>query len=55
MKSAIVVGAGFAGLAAALELARNGVTVDVFEASGGPGGRAQQRGSPDGRFRFDMG
>ncbi|MDQ2909101.1 MAG: FAD-dependent oxidoreductase, partial [Candidatus Eremiobacteraeota bacterium] len=55
MKSAIVVGAGFAGLAAALELARAGVAVTVFEAADRAGGRAQELISPDGRFRFDMG
>ncbi len=55
MKSAIVVGAGFAGLAAALELARAGVAVTVLEASDRAGGRAQELVSPDGRFRFDMG
>lgn len=55
VKSAIVVGAGFAGLAAALELARAGVAVTVFEAADRAGGRAQQLVSPDGRFRFDMG
>lgn len=55
MKSAIVVGSGFAGLSAALELARAGVAVTVCEAADRPGGRAQLHESPDGRFRFDMG
>ncbi|MDQ2871895.1 MAG: phytoene desaturase family protein [Candidatus Eremiobacteraeota bacterium] len=55
MESAIVAGAGIAGLAAALELARAGVRVTVFEATDRPGGRAAQLVSPDGRFRFDMG
>ncbi len=55
MKSAIVVGAGLAGLAAALELARHGVRVEIFERAAQPGGRAQTLVSPDGRFRFDMG
>jgi len=36
---AIVVGAGFAGLAAASELARSGVEIDVFEARDRVGGR----------------
>jgi 2-polyprenyl-6-methoxyphenol hydroxylase-like FAD-dependent oxidoreductase len=30
--SAIIIGAGYAGLAAAIELARNGMKVRVFEA-----------------------
>ncbi len=55
MKSAIVVGAGMAGLAAALELARAGLAVNVFEACDRPGGCAQELRSPDDRFRFDMG
>ena len=55
VKSALVVGAGLAGLGAALELARAGLAVDVFEAADRPGGRAQALVSPDGRFRFDMG
>jgi len=55
MKSAAVVGAGFAGLTAALKLAEAGVVVDVFEACDRPGGRAQRLVSEDGRFTFDMG
>lgn len=53
MKSVIVVGAGFAGLSAAIELARRDVRVMVVEASSTPGGRAQRlRG--DG-YTFDAG
>jgi phytoene dehydrogenase-like protein len=37
--TALVVGAGIAGLAAATELGRNGITATVLEASGGVGGR----------------
>ncbi len=37
-----IVGAGYAGLAAAVELAANGVGVDVFEASQTLGGRARR-------------
>ncbi len=36
-----VIGAGYAGLAAAVELARNGQQVEVFEASRSLGGRAR--------------
>jgi phytoene desaturase len=52
-RSACVIGAGFAGLGAALELAREGVRVEIIEASDAPGGRAQwweERG-----YRFDLG
>ena len=55
VKSAAVVGAGLAGLSAALELARSGMGVDLYESAAIPGGRAQQLVSPDGRFRFDTG
>ncbi len=36
-----IVGAGYAGLAAAVELAQSGIPVDVFEAAPGLGGRAR--------------
>jgi phytoene desaturase len=52
-RSAVVVGAGLAGIASALELARRGVRVNVLEAADRPGGRAQ-RWEQDG-FRFDLG
>ena len=55
MKSAAVIGAGLAGLSSALELARSGLTVNVYERAAGAGGRAQRIRSPDGRFRFDAG
>ncbi|NNM93089.1 MAG: phytoene desaturase [Candidatus Eremiobacteraeota bacterium] len=53
MKSALVVGAGFAGLSAALHLARAGISVRVLEAADRPGGRAQAWSS--GAYRFDLG
>lgn len=52
-RSAIVIGAGLAGLSAALHLARRGVTVDLLEASDRAGGRAASWSSQG--FRFDMG
>ena len=53
MKSVAVVGAGFAGLAAALELARSGVRVTVLEAHAHAGGRAEQL--REAGFTFDSG
>ena len=53
MKSVIVVGAGFAGLSAALALARTGMRVTVLERHAGAGGRAR-RISQNG-FTFDAG
>lgn len=40
--SAVVIGAGVGGLAAAVHLARRGVAVTVLEKNGGPGGRLGQ-------------
>lgn len=44
----IVVGAGIAGLATALELSHMGYRVNVFEAGDGPGGKIRQTESPAG-------
>lgn len=54
MKSACLVGAGLGGLACALRLAQDGVSVDVFETNDRPGGRAAAFTSQGG-FRFDAG
>ncbi|KNC54618.1 phytoene desaturase [Thecamonas trahens ATCC 50062] len=51
----VVIGAGYAGLSAALELAQRGYNVTVFEKLAQVGGRAQVVTSPDGRFVFDAG
>ena len=49
----VVIGAGFAGIAAATALAADGYTVDVLERHTQPGGRA--RTFREGGFLFDMG
>jgi len=53
MKSVIIIGAGIAGLAAAVRLAKVGFEVTVFEASDGPGGKLRERQM--GEYRFDLG
>jgi phytoene desaturase len=53
VKSVAVVGAGLAGLSAALELARRGSRVTVVEALSSAGGRAQRLQYGD--YRFDAG
>lgn len=52
-KQAIVIGAGIAGLAAALRLRKQGFDVSVFEAAGFPGGKLREF-SLNG-YRFDYG
>lgn len=52
-KNAIVIGAGVAGLAAAVRLACNGYKVTVFEANDFIGGKINSK-TING-FRFDMG
>ena len=53
IQTCVVVGAGFAGLSAALELARAGVQVRVLERDGCAGGRAQSWSEQG--YRFDLG
>jgi phytoene desaturase len=53
MPNAVVIGAGFAGLAAATTLAQAGWQVTLLEKNSGPGGRA--RVFEDEGFTFDMG
>lgn len=50
---AIVVGAGVGGLAAAARLARQGFAVQLFEKTGGPGGRCNMLEAEG--FRWDVG
>ena len=52
-KKTIIIGAGVAGLAAAVRLAVAGHEVTVFEASDGPGGKLSQFSL--GAYRFDFG
>ena len=54
MKRTAVIGAGIAGLAAAVRLAVAGHQVDVYEANDGPGGKLSQFTLPGG-YRFDFG
>ncbi|MEO0400139.1 MAG: 1-hydroxycarotenoid 3,4-desaturase CrtD [Pseudomonadota bacterium] len=46
-ESAIVIGAGAGGLAAAIDLARAGLNVTVFEAAGEAGGKIHQAAAPN--------
>jgi hypothetical protein len=48
IKSAVVIGSGFAGLTAAYLLSKMGKTVTVLEKCHRPGGRCQQHNYPDG-------
>lgn len=52
-KKIVVIGAGFAGLAAAATLAKQGHEVTLLEKNEGPGGRARQYQAEG--FTFDMG
>lgn len=53
MSSVSIIGAGVAGLAAAVRLACAGHQVDVFESNAGPGGKLSQFSLGD--YRFDFG
>lgn len=53
MKTALVIGAGVAGLAASIRLRLKGYAVQVFEANAFPGGKLHA--FSDGGFRFDAG
>jgi phytoene desaturase len=53
MTKAIIVGSGISGLATAIRLARQGISVEVFESSGSAGGKVSQRIFEG--FRFDAG
>lgn len=58
MKTAAVIGAGIAGIAASIRLAVKGYQVDVFEANGYPGGKLSTfalTGSKAIPYRFDAG
>lgn len=52
-KSAIVIGSGIGGMAAAIRLAKKGYTVSVFEANNYPGGKLTE--IKLGNYRFDAG
>jgi len=53
MTQAIIIGSGIGGLAAAIRLARQGISVDVYESSEKAGGKVSQLNFEG--FRFDAG
>ena len=53
MKTAVVIGAGIGGIAAALRLSKKGYSVTVFEANDYPGGKLSAFSLGD--YRFDAG
>jgi len=53
MKTAAVIGAGIAGIAASIRLATKGYAVDVYEANAYPGGKLST--VEEGGYRFDAG
>ncbi len=57
MRTAIIVGAGFGGLAAALRLCARGCAVTVIDQLSGPGGRGREwrRSAQAAEFRYDAG
>ena len=52
MRTAIVIGAGIAGIASAIRLVKAGYTVKVFESSSGPGGKLSEFKLEGCRFDF---
>ncbi|MES2810551.1 MAG: NAD(P)-binding protein, partial [Bacteroidota bacterium] len=50
-KKAVIIGAGIAGIAAAIRLAVKGYVVEVFEANATPGGKLAEIHQD--KFRFD--
>lgn len=52
-RSVVILGAGIAGLAAAVRLRKAGFEVDVFEQADGPGGKLKEKWM--GNYRFDLG
>lgn len=53
MAKAVIIGSGIAGLATAIRLARQGIEVQVYEATDRPGGKISERRFEG--FRFDTG
>jgi len=53
MTQAIIIGSGIGGLAAAIRLARQGISIDVYESSEKAGGKVSQLNFEE--FRFDAG
>jgi phytoene desaturase len=53
MLKAIVIGSGIGGLASAIRIARQGISVDVYESAAAPGGKVVERRFEG--FRFDAG
>ena len=53
MKTAVVIGAGIGGIAAALRLSKKGYQVTIFEANDYPGGKLSAFSL--GEYRFDAG
>lgn len=53
MVKAIIIGSGIGGLATAIRFARQGIEVDVYESSGGAGGKIMEKRI--GAYRFDTG
>ena len=52
-QTAIVIGAGVAGLATAIRLAASGIATSVYERASGPGGKLKEEHKEG--YRFDLG